>query len=403
MLQLHLGVLFLSAWRNAAQDFPSMETWSYEYQQYWQNIIGASCSTHTPQSPIDIPKKLDLIEKMNLTTLQDKKGMRLGPFAWSLSSWTANVTLHPGPVTWEVQMVKPDDILVDFEGRTYTLQRLTFKSPSEHTVEGAHNAMEVQLHHTEKDFFKGTTARRLVVSVSFRQHANAVNGFLNPIFSAMPDGKDGTVASTVIGNPYVDLAPPDKSFVTYQGSTTVPPCDPATWVVFLQPEYIGQQQLEQFRSSISGYQPSRLASANSTNPTGVSELWDSRWGYNSRGVQELKSRSLTLVEMANVDSSDVPKLNSLGGSGDTWTVLLILMLMALLATGCLLLLLKRIQNMQDLRSCCDESDEEEDVRQFQAYEPEHAAATLLSPLPDPYMHMAPARAGFAKHHQIYLG
>ena len=31
---------------------------------------------------------------------------------------------------------------------------MTFKSPSEHTVEGAHNAMEVQLHHTEKDFFK---------------------------------------------------------------------------------------------------------------------------------------------------------------------------------------------------------------------------------------------------------
>ena len=41
-------------------------------------------------------------------------------------------------------------------GRTYTLQRMTFKSPSEHTVEGAHNAMEVQLHHTEKDFFKAS-------------------------------------------------------------------------------------------------------------------------------------------------------------------------------------------------------------------------------------------------------
>jgi len=395
--------VFVLCWLDAlGQDFPSLESWSYQYPQYWKDIIGASCSSSTAQSPIDIPKTIGLVEELNLTTLANKEGQQLGPFAWSLAHWTANVTLHPGPVTWEVQVLHPEQFPVHFEGRTYDLQYITFKSPSEHTVEGAHNAMEVQLYHEESAFFLQGEKRRLVVSVSLRESTEAFSGFLNPIFSVMPQDDKTESPSTVIGNPYVDLAPPDKSFVTYQGSITVPPCSAATWVVFLEPQYIGTEQLEQFRSSISGYQPSRLAPANYTRPLGLSDLWDSRWGYNSRGVQALNSRSVTLVQMANADPAAVPKLNRIG-SDDTWRLLFCLMLMALLATGCLLLLLKRIQNSKELAGCCDYSDEDEDIREFQPHPQHQAAASLLSPLPDPYMHMAPARAGFAKHDQIYLG
>lgn len=37
--------------------------------------------------------------------------------AWSLAHWTANVTLHPGPVTWKVQLLHPEQFPVHFEGR----------------------------------------------------------------------------------------------------------------------------------------------------------------------------------------------------------------------------------------------------------------------------------------------
>ncbi|CAK9097855.1 unnamed protein product [Durusdinium trenchii] len=374
--------------------FPGL--WIFEQQ-------ASTCYTprYTSQSPIDIPKQLDKVEQKNLTTLGGgEEGARLGSLAWSLLNDAVNVTLHPGPVTWEVRMTNPAAILVQLEGVDYTLQSISFKSPSEHTVQGAHNAMEVQLYHTGKDF-QGAE-RRLLVSVSLAQREDAWNKFLDPIFNAMPQDGAGT-PSIMISNPWSDLAPPDRSFVTYDGSTTAPPCEAATWVVFMQPGFIGVRQLEQFRSGISGYQPSRLAPANSTRPLGLSDLWDSRWGYNSRNTQALNYRPLSLVQMANAPPPFVPKQN-FEGSTSIWPILICIMLFALLVTGCLLAVLTRIKRHKEEygHGCCDDSDEEEDVRSFQQLQSLQQGATLLSPLPDPYMHMAPARAGFGKHNQIYL-
>lgn len=39
-------------------------------------------------------------------------------------------------------------------GRTYSLEKMTLKSPSEHTVQGAHHAMELQLHHGTRGLFE---------------------------------------------------------------------------------------------------------------------------------------------------------------------------------------------------------------------------------------------------------
>ncbi|CAK9097994.1 unnamed protein product [Durusdinium trenchii] len=186
-----LSTIFVLHWHaSRGQDFPSLSSWSYQYQQYWGNIVGATCSSYTSQSPIDIPKQLDKVEQKNLTTLGGgEEGARLGSLAWSLLNDAVNVTLHPGPVTWEVRMTNPAAILVQLEGVDYTLQSISFKSPSEHTVQGAHNAMEVQLYHTGKDF-QGAE-RRLLVSVSLAQREDAWNKFLDPIFNAMPQDGAG--------------------------------------------------------------------------------------------------------------------------------------------------------------------------------------------------------------------
>eukprot|EP00913_Durusdinium_trenchii_P012772 g11990.t1 len=110
-------------------------------------------------------------------------------------------------------MTNPAAILVQLEGVDYTLQSISFKSPSEHTVQGAHNAMEVQLYHTGKDF-QGAE-RRLLVSVSLAQREDAWNKFLDPIFNAMPQDGAGT-PSIMISNPWSDLAPPDCSRVLWR-------------------------------------------------------------------------------------------------------------------------------------------------------------------------------------------
>ncbi|CAE7609662.1 cah [Symbiodinium necroappetens] len=274
-------------------------------------------------------------------------GERLGPFAaWSLAAQTVNVTLHPGPLTWEVKLVNPEAIVVQIGGLDYSLQSMSFKSPSEHTVEGAHNGMEIQMRHVAKSPFGGGE-KVLMVSISLRlaENVNVGNAFLSPIFSTMP--LDGQGAPSVfIANPYLDLAPPDKSYVRYSGSTTAPPCEHADWIVFMEPGYLGFQQLEQFRSSISGYQPSRLAPANSTPPLGVSEAWDSRWGRNNRLAQDLEFREVQMIQMMNVDASAVPKLTAFTGMAGNaswqqlniyWIIALTLLVLACVICGVWLL------------------------------------------------------------------
>ncbi|CAJ1353741.1 unnamed protein product [Effrenium voratum] len=91
---MYRHVSLLSLWTAGAQEFPDLSSWSYEYQRYWQNIVGSTCSPITWQSPIDIPKSLEFITKANLTQVDD--GQRLGPFAWSTNKPNLNVTLHPG-------------------------------------------------------------------------------------------------------------------------------------------------------------------------------------------------------------------------------------------------------------------------------------------------------------------
>ncbi|CAE7781546.1 cah [Symbiodinium pilosum] len=307
--------LFSSAswlWLAAGQEFPTMETWSYEYprQQYWKNIVDTHCAS-TYQSPIDIPKTLNYVDHANLTQLTEGVGERLGPFAWSLAAQTLNVTLHPGPLTWEVKLVNPESVVVQIGGLDYKLESMTFKSPSEHTVQGGHNAMEIQMRHVANTLFGGER-KVLMVSVSLRMAENGGNAFLSPIWSAMPaDGKGAP--STYIANPYLELAPPDKSFIRYTGTTTAPPCERAEWIVFMEPGYVGIPQLQQFRSSISGYQPSRLAPANGTLPLGISKAWDTRWGRNNRLAQDLGLREVQMVEMMNADPNAVPKLTVIAG------------------------------------------------------------------------------------------
>ncbi|CAJ1382329.1 unnamed protein product [Effrenium voratum] len=413
---MYRHVSLLSLWTAGAQEFPDLSSWSYEYQRYWQNIVGSTCSPITWQSPIDIPKSLEFITKANLTQVDD--GQRLGPFAWSTNKPNLNVTLHPGPVTWEVRLAKPSDVVTELEGQLYHLEKITFKSPSEHTVQGAHNAMEAELYHTGKAPLQGGF-KHLIASVSFRQDENEWNMFLNSIFSAMPQEK---AASATITNPYLDLLPPDKSFVRYKGSSTVPPCEPATWIVFLEPQLVGPNQLLQFRSSISGYEPSRLEPANDTNPPGVSELWDSRWGLNNRMVQDAGGRELTLVQMANADHS-LPRPNHLTGGQTPWISMLLLLLLALIA--CLLLICWIRQGTRKKRKdafgrqvaggwCDDDSESEEEgfleqqqlqqqqLQQQMAFAQAQAPPPpALAPLPDALL--VQGQRGFGQRDQIYMG
>eukprot|EP00931_Biecheleriopsis_adriatica_P117805 TRINITY_DN93291_c0_g1_i1.p1 TRINITY_DN93291_c0_g1~~TRINITY_DN93291_c0_g1_i1.p1 ORF type:complete len:429 (-),score=40.29 TRINITY_DN93291_c0_g1_i1:38-1285(-) len=385
-------------------EFPSLETWSYSGQQYWENINGAFCAKAGSQSPIDIGKH-DINIHQDFYLLDTSTGRKLGPAEWTVTQPTVNVTLNPGSVTWNVTLLDPSSAVTVIEGLRYELNSITFKSPTEHTVNGGHNALEIQLNHVAHNSVFGP--QLLVASVSMAASTSATdNLWLASIWSQLQVSTNSNAHTFWIGNPYTELLPEDRSFVMYKGSQTAPPCDPATWMLFMQPGRISYQQLEQFRASISGYTPSRLV-VNATVPDGLSTgTWDTRLGMNNRDVQALSGRDVTLVMMANSTGPGLSRNNAVMVSSSYWLYLILLVLVCLLA--CLAYWLWQHHFRYDkggaLREvCCAPSDSESGPELWttsgRSFHPHEGK---LPPFPEVYTAGVAPRAGFGNQDRMYI-
>jgi len=125
---------------------------------------------------------------------------------------------------------------VRFGGETWTLQQLHFHHPGEHAIDGQRAPMELHLVH------KGARGL-LVVGVLL---ADGTGGApFEPIFNALPRHEHEETAVAALDP--VALLPLDRSFFTYEGSLTVPPCtENVTWVVLKAPSTVSRAQLDAF-------------------------------------------------------------------------------------------------------------------------------------------------------------
>ncbi len=125
-------------------------------------------------------------------------------------------------------------------GKAYALQQFHFHTPSEHYIDGAPYPMEAHFVHKAED---GSLA---VVGVTMKVGAH--NPVIEGIWQNVPQA--GEIKSVnMVELSADDLMPEDKSYYSYDGSLTTPPCsEGVSWYVLKDPIEISEKQLTAFQA-----------------------------------------------------------------------------------------------------------------------------------------------------------
>jgi len=128
---------------------------------------------------------------------------------------------------------------ITYNENRYDLVQLHFHNPSEHSINGQRAAMELHLVHRDAN---GALA---VVGVLLIE-GETDNAAFAPLFENLPaeEGEPTTLAQTIDA---LALLPATRTFYTYMGSLTTPPCTQGVrWLVLTEPVRLSAAQLEAF-------------------------------------------------------------------------------------------------------------------------------------------------------------
>ena len=207
-----------------AQEHPAHE-WGYsgsEGPAHWGELTSefAVCKTGQRQAPINIVGA----QSADLPAIQ----FEYKPSALHIinNGHTIEVNYAPG------SFIKVGD-------KRYELKQFHFHHPSEQTINGKHFPMELHLVHADAD---GNVA---VVAVMLEE--GSTNSLLHTLWGLAPKtaGPEKTDDNLQINA--ADLLPATRSYFTYAGSLTTPPCtEGVNWFVLEAPETISKKQVAAF-------------------------------------------------------------------------------------------------------------------------------------------------------------
>lgn len=128
--------------------------------------------------------------------------------------------------------------------QTFELQQFHFHSPSEHTVDGRHFAMEMHLVH------KSEAGKVAVVGVLIEEGKS--NAAFDGVWDYLPSDSNRERKADVTIDAST-LLPENRQYYSYQGSFTTPPCtEGVLWMVMKEPVQLSKEQVERFRAIIKG-------------------------------------------------------------------------------------------------------------------------------------------------------
>ena len=141
------------------------------------------------------------------------------------------------------QNVEPGSFFrIPARGVEYELKQFHFHSPSEHTVNGQHFAMELHFVHANE---KGDLA---VVGVMVKEGEE--HPVLKKLWAFMPE-KAGDTSEQPIGIEDTNLLPPTRKYFVYGGSLTTPPCSEGVkWIVLKTPIEASAEQIKTFKKRV---------------------------------------------------------------------------------------------------------------------------------------------------------
>ncbi len=208
-----------------------IDHWSYQGEtspEHWEAIEnGADCGGKQ-QSPINI---IDL----NTVELELKSDLKM-----YYSSETHISRVMNNGHTVQFEFMRGDYILYD--GDIYHLVQIHFHEHAEHLICGVVYPIEIHLVHIN------TSGKLTVLSILGMEGADSqiielLEGFL-PI--AMGESKPIDVECDLN-----QMLPSDRTFYSYSGSLTTPPCtEGVNWVVFKNPIVLSLDEVQKLRSNM---------------------------------------------------------------------------------------------------------------------------------------------------------
>ncbi len=208
----------------AGKPISSEDTWGYQgnlapwnwgtISEKWSN-----CASKVNQSPIDISgSKLD---------------ERLKTLKFSYKHGEAHLTLRNSTVQGDIQTGS----FLEWDGERFDLNRVLFRTPSEHRVNGLPWEMEVQLEHK--------SAREQVIMIAILLTPGKSSPLLEEISSNLPRFREDTKDFSGIN--WLELFPKKKTYWKYAGTSTVPPCESnVTWIVMTEPVSTKATHIDKF-------------------------------------------------------------------------------------------------------------------------------------------------------------
>jgi carbonic anhydrase len=214
----------ISAGRSQEHANPE-HTWDYGASRgpsHWGELKPefAPCRNGHRQSPIDIRNP----QKANLPAIQfDYKP---SPLNIVDNGHTIMVNYNPGS-------------FITVGGKRYELKQFHFHRPSEEKIDGKGYEMTVHLVHADE---KGNMA---VVTVLLNNGED--NALVHTLWKDLPKKKDKVESEKDVQIDADGLLPPDRSYYTFFGSLTTPPCsEDVTWFVLKHPVSVSAAEIEQF-------------------------------------------------------------------------------------------------------------------------------------------------------------
>lgn len=219
---LYTSVLLMSS---AAQDQHSEHSWGYGEPlgpSHWGDLQPefAMCKTGHRQSPIDVHETT----KIELPRIHFV--YRPSPLHIIDNGHTVMVNYESGSF-----------MLVG--NKTYALKQFHFHRPSEEQIHGKAFDMSVHLVHTDKN------GKLAVVAVLLQQGEG--NLLIRQLWNHLPKKKKKEEQLRDAQIDVSDILPSDRSYYTFSGSLTTPPCsEDVAWFVLKQPTSVSADEIERF-------------------------------------------------------------------------------------------------------------------------------------------------------------